>query len=92
MFEVRWEETALNDLTMQWMESNSPVRKAITAAAEQIDQELQEDPSGWENLARTGVGFTMSHRSACSSASNRMSRRSRYFTCGEFGNGGSKGK
>jgi hypothetical protein len=46
MFWVRWEEMALNELTTSWTEADSALRQLITAAAHQIDQQLQSDPYG----------------------------------------------
>lgn len=46
MFRVRWEQTALNELTMLWIEADSAMRRTITAAANQIDHRLQTDPIG----------------------------------------------
>lgn len=44
MFAVRWEDTALNELTTIWMQADSSTRAEITAASNQIDQELQSSP------------------------------------------------
>ena len=46
MFRVRWEETALNELTTLWVGAESKMRQVITAATHQIDQQLQADPLG----------------------------------------------
>ena len=44
MFRVRWEETALNELTSLWLGADSMMRQAITAATHRIDQQLRADP------------------------------------------------
>jgi hypothetical protein len=44
MFEVRWIQTAQDELATIWMQADSPSRQDITAAAHTIDQELQTDP------------------------------------------------
>jgi hypothetical protein len=44
MFTVRWEETALNELTALWMQANSATRRSITAATNQIDYQLRTNP------------------------------------------------
>jgi hypothetical protein len=46
MFRVRWQESALNELTTLWMGANSILRQGITAASNQTDQRLQTDPLG----------------------------------------------
>jgi hypothetical protein len=46
MFRVRWEASAVQELTTSWIEADSPTRKAITAASYLIDQRLQSDPYG----------------------------------------------
>jgi hypothetical protein len=46
MFQVRWEDSALNELAAFWMEADSALREAITQATSQIDQQLQTDPVG----------------------------------------------
>ena len=46
MFRVRWEETALNELTSLWLGADSMMRQAITAATHRIDQQLRDDPLG----------------------------------------------
>jgi hypothetical protein len=43
MFRVRWERRALDELTDQWLEADSVLRQAITAAAHRIDGRLQAD-------------------------------------------------
>lgn len=44
MFRVVWLQTALDELATIWMEADSPTRQAITAAAHEIDKELESDP------------------------------------------------
>lgn len=45
-FGVRWEESALEELTQLWTSASAELRKAITAATHRIDQKLQVDPNG----------------------------------------------
>jgi hypothetical protein len=44
MFRVEWKPAALNDLTTLWTSSGSGQRRAITAAAHAIEQQLRIDP------------------------------------------------
>ena len=44
MFTVRWKRSALNELATRWIQADSAMRQAITAATNQIDEELQQDP------------------------------------------------
>jgi len=44
MFRVEWLQDALDELTRLWMQADSALRQAITAATHAIDQELQVDP------------------------------------------------
>jgi hypothetical protein len=44
MFEVVWLQSALNELAAIWVNADSSVRQAITAATHYIDQELTTDP------------------------------------------------
>src|SRR5437868_15417868 len=46
MFRVRWEKTALNELSTLWMAADSMMRQQITTATHQIDQQLRGDPLG----------------------------------------------
>jgi hypothetical protein len=46
MFRLHWLQTALDQLMTIWMPADSPLRKAITTATQQIDQQLQSDPYG----------------------------------------------
>lgn len=46
MFTVRWTRSALNELAALWTQANSDLRQAITAATNQIDHALQQDPDG----------------------------------------------
>jgi hypothetical protein len=45
MFQVDWEDSALQELAQLWMQADSVLRQTITAATHQIDQRLQDDPS-----------------------------------------------
>ena len=42
---VIWLRRALNELTTLWMNADSALRKSITAAADQIDQQLLRFPT-----------------------------------------------
>jgi hypothetical protein len=44
MFRVRWEKSALNELTTLWLESESTLRNMINAAVNQIEQQLRTNP------------------------------------------------
>jgi len=44
MFRVRWEKRALNELSMLWTAADPVMRKIITAATNQIDEQLGADP------------------------------------------------
>lgn len=44
MFHVEWVQKALDELTVIWMQADSALRKAITAATHALDQQLQSDP------------------------------------------------
>ncbi len=44
IFRVRWERTALNELTEIWLQAASAMRHAITAATFAIDQQLKSNP------------------------------------------------
>lgn len=46
MFRVRWAEAALDELAALWLQADSALRETITAAAHQIDQQLQANPYG----------------------------------------------
>ena len=41
MFRIRWEDRALRELTELWIQSDSERLKAITGAAQRIDDELR---------------------------------------------------
>jgi hypothetical protein len=43
-FKVRWAQGALNELAKAWLEADSSLRKKITAAANEIDLELEANP------------------------------------------------
>jgi len=44
MFRVEWLQEALDELTLLWMQAESSLRQALTAATHRIDQELHTDP------------------------------------------------
>lgn len=46
MFQVEWLQSALDELAAIWMNADSGLRQAITAAAHQIDLILETDPLG----------------------------------------------
>jgi hypothetical protein len=46
MFRVAWVQNALDDLAVVWLQADAGLRQAITAAAAQLDQQLQSDPWG----------------------------------------------
>jgi hypothetical protein len=46
MYKVRWEATALNELTELWLQASARMRAAITASSTQVDGRLAEDPWG----------------------------------------------
>jgi plasmid stabilization system protein ParE len=52
MFQVIWRQEAVNDLAEIWNHGDSALRRAITQAAQSIDQALQEDPSIPANQGR----------------------------------------
>jgi hypothetical protein len=43
-FTVEWKETAQSELAAHWLKADSALRRAITAAAHRIDQELKRSP------------------------------------------------
>ncbi|HBI44378.1 MAG TPA: hypothetical protein DDY78_16225 [Planctomycetales bacterium] len=44
MFRVRWEKSALDELTSLWLKSESALRHMINAAVNQIEQLLRTNP------------------------------------------------
>lgn len=44
MWRVRWAKVARNALTEGWLQADSSLRQAITAATYQLDQHLQMNP------------------------------------------------
>jgi hypothetical protein len=44
MFQVRWEDTALNELAALWIQAEATLREEITTATSQIDEELEANP------------------------------------------------
>jgi hypothetical protein len=54
MFNVEWLQSALNQLTACWTQSDSGLRKTITSATRRIDELLQTDPLGHSESRETG--------------------------------------
>jgi len=46
MFEVEWLQSAVDELTRIWTAADSALRQDITAASNQIDQQLENNPHG----------------------------------------------
>jgi hypothetical protein len=44
IYRVEWLQSALDELTRQWVQANSSERQAITAAAHAVERRLAEDP------------------------------------------------
>jgi hypothetical protein len=44
MFRVEWFQSALDQLTVLWLQADQALRQAITQATHRIDQLLQSDP------------------------------------------------
>jgi hypothetical protein len=44
MFQVKWIQTADDELMLLWMLADSITRQAITTASQQIDPALESDP------------------------------------------------
>jgi hypothetical protein len=44
MFQVEWLQSALDELARLWIQADSTLRQALTAAAHEVDQRLQRDP------------------------------------------------
>ncbi len=44
MFTVRWADEALDELASLWTDAPGAIRRAITVATNQIDQQLRADP------------------------------------------------
>lgn len=44
MFRVEWLQVALDELTTQWMQADTALRQAITAASHAVEQRLANDP------------------------------------------------
>jgi len=44
MFNIRWKQSALNELASLWMDASPEQRREITEAANMIDQILQVNP------------------------------------------------
>jgi len=73
MFRVEWLQSALDELADVWMQADSPVRQAITAAAHCI--ELQESvawrlATGRNNKGRCEFHFVKSKTVASSGGSS----------------------
>ena len=45
MFEVRWLQSATDDLTVRWTQADSELRAAITSAAHDVDRRLSRNPT-----------------------------------------------
>ena len=45
MYRVEWSRDALDRMTSAWLDGDSTLREAITAAVSRIDDELAEDPA-----------------------------------------------
>jgi hypothetical protein len=45
-YRVRWEEAAVQELAAAWVEGDSTLRAEITAATNDLDQRLADDPLG----------------------------------------------
>ena len=56
MFKVRWERSALDELTNLWLQAGSAMRAAITAATHDLDEHLQTDPLRDSESREGGVG------------------------------------
>jgi hypothetical protein len=44
MFNVRWKRSARDELANLWLQADSAMRHALTAATHQLDQKLRSDP------------------------------------------------
>jgi hypothetical protein len=44
MYQVRWLQSALDELADQWLRATSEERQAITSAAHAVERRLAEDP------------------------------------------------
>jgi hypothetical protein len=44
MYVVDWLRTALDELTVLWLQADAAARQSITAASHEIDQRLAKDP------------------------------------------------
>lgn len=75
MFSVRWEDTAVDELTILWADADSPLRQRITAASHQVDQLLLADPLTEVSRAPTDGAFSSFRRWASRSALNRTGRQ-----------------
>jgi hypothetical protein len=45
MFRVRWKKSTVSDLANSWLQADSELRQAITAASHAVDQRLRNDPN-----------------------------------------------
>lgn len=45
-FALEWKQTATDELAAIWMRGDSAMRRAITTAANKVDQLLRDDPYG----------------------------------------------
>jgi hypothetical protein len=53
MFRVEWLQSALDELTLLWLQAGAAVRQAMTAAVHAIDRQLQTDPEN-QGESRSG--------------------------------------
>jgi hypothetical protein len=78
-YRVRWRRRALNRLTTLWLQSDSAMRKALTAASNAIDQELGKIHSVRVNRAPGGDGSHFFRHSPSTFVLKPMGRPSQCF-------------
>jgi hypothetical protein len=71
MFQVRWEDSALNELAEIWTHADSTLRETITVVTHQIDLQLQNEPLGASESAQADDTFISPLPWASRSASKR---------------------
>ena len=71
MFRVEWLDTAMVELMTLWLQADSTLRQALTAASHQIDQRLSHDP------ANVGESRTAGFAESASSPSQRIASHAR---------------
>ncbi len=54
MYRVEWSQGALDRMTDAWLDADSALRPAITAAVSRIDEHLADDPAGKGELRSAG--------------------------------------